>query len=75
MQHLKVRRELEFGNFKFYGGEREGKQKKKNSGGLPYLGGIPEGEVAKSAVHSNFKCKTSKTFTGHTLILTFHIFR
>ena len=31
--------------------------------------------IAKSAVHSNSKCKTLKIFTRHKLILTFQLFR
>ena len=84
MQHLKVRRELEFCNFKFYkesGGEggtgkvREEENKQKIFWRFTLFGGIPQREVAKSAIHSSFKCITLKIFTSHTLIVTFHLFR
>ena len=37
-------------------------------------GGIPQGEVAPSAAHSNLKCKILNIFTCHGPILTFHLF-
>ena len=37
-------------------------------------GGIPQGEVAPSAAHSNLKCKILNIFTCHALILIFHLF-
>ena len=53
------------------------RQKKKNifSGGLPYQEGIPQGEVAPLAIHSNWKSKTSKIFTCHdeAVPLTFNL--
>ena len=56
-------------------GVREEKNKKIFSWGLSYQGGIPQGEVAPLAIHSNWKCKTSKIFTCHdeTVTLTFNL--
>ena len=58
------------------GGLREEKNKKKISGGgVSYQGGIPQGDVAPLAIHSNWKWKTSKVFTCHdeTVTLTFNL--
>ena len=55
-------------------GER-GEKQKNIFWGLSYQGGIPQGDVVPLAIHSNWKCKTSKIFTCHdeTVTLTFNL--
>ena len=56
-------------------GVKEDKNKTNIFWGLSYQGCIPQGQVTSLAIHSNWKCKTSKIFTCHdeTVTLTFNL--